>query len=278
MLFKGTQKRSARDIADEVASVGGQMNAGTDREYTSYYIKVLKEFVPLGVDVLSDMLMNSTFDREEIKREKDVICEEIRRHEDMPEDRVHDLLTEITWEDHRLGHSVIGSEASVRSATRKSLLAHKVEQYTADRLVVSAAGNLDHNQIVDLVSQGLSGLRTSAEDKVGKPTVHQPAERILDKDTEAVYFCLGAPGYAEMDDRKFALSVMDAVLGAGMSSRLFQEIREKRGLAYDIGSYRISYHEGGMFTVYGGTGVGTLERSAGSCGGGVCADSRAGSA
>ncbi len=258
MLFKGTQRRTAKDIADEVASVGGQMNAATDREYTTYYIKVLKEFTPLAVDVLGDMVVNSTFDPEELEREKDVISEEIRRHEDLPEERVHDVLTEITWGPHELGHPVIGTEAAVRASTRDYLISFCSRQYTPERLVVSVAGNLDHNEITRLVDKSLGTLTDGPKPEAIKPVRHINARKIVDKGTEAAHFCIGAPGYNERDDRKYTLAVLDAILGGGMSSRLFQEIREKRGLAYDIGSYRVAYHEGGLFAVYGGTGVSTL--------------------
>ncbi len=254
MLFKGTERRSAKDIADEMASVGGNMNAATDREYTTYYARVLKEYVPLAVDILTDMLRNSMFDPQELEREKDVIADEIRRHVDQPEENVHDVMAELAWGDHRLGHSVAGDEATVRSASSETLQAYLATHYTPDRIVVSAAGNLDHAQIVDLTAQAL-GTMTGADERPALPPVeHHPGRRVVDKDTESVYFCLGAPGYAEMDNRKYRLSVLDSVLGGGMSSRLFQEVREKRGLAYDIGSYRVSYREGGLFAVYGGTG------------------------
>lgn len=258
MLFKGTSRRSARDIADEVASVGGQINAATDREYTTYYARVLKEFLPLAFDVLSDMLLNSVFDPEEVEREKDVVTEEIRRHEDIPEDHVHDVLAQISWGSHQLGHSVIGTEDTVRAASSGALRAYRDEQYSAGRIVVSAAGNLDHEQLAGIVADAFGGLNGCAAIAQYAPLSHIPARRIVDKDTEAAYFCLGAPGYSEQDDRKYPLAVLDVILGGGMSSRLFQEIREKRGLAYDIGSYRVSYREGGMFAVYGGTGVQTL--------------------
>ena len=258
MLFKGTARRSARDIADEIASVGGQINAATDREYTTYYARVLKEFLPLAFDVLSDMLLNSAFDPVELEREKDVVTDEIRRHQDIPEDHVHDILTQVTWGEHQLGHSVIGTEETVRAATSGSLRGYRDVHYAPGRLVISAAGNLDHSQLVDLAAGALGSLDGSAPPAEYPPVAHIPARRLVNKDTEAAYFCIGAPGYSGHDQRRYTLAVLDAILGGGMSSRLFQEIREKRGLAYDIGSYRVSFREGGMFAVYGGTGVDTL--------------------
>ncbi len=258
MLFKGTHRRSAKGIADEVASVGGHINAATDREYTTYYVRMLKEYVPLGMDVLTDMVLDSALDTQELEREKDVVVEEIRRHTDMPEDHVHDVLAEVSWDGHQLGHSVLGSEQTVRNATSDTLRAYLREHYTPQHIVVSAAGNLAHEQIVELAEGTLGQLSGESVEQEIPPLHHHPDTRLVDKDTEAAYFCLGAPGYAEKDDRKYALAILDVVMGGGMSSRLFQEVREKRGLAYDIGSYRVSFHEGGMFAVYGGTGVSTL--------------------
>jgi len=260
MLFKGTARRSAKDIADEMASVGGQINAATDREYTTYYIKVLKDDLPLGMDILCDMLLNSTFAPDEMEREKDVIAEEIRRHEDMPEDRVHDVLTELVWDGHALGHSVLGSEEVVRKAEPGQLRQFRDAHYAPSRIVVSAAGNLEHERVVEMAAATLGQLGGQDEPGSLPPVSHNAARTVVDKDTESVYFCLGAPGYAEHDDRKYSLAVLDAVMGAGMSSRLFQEVREKRGLVYDIGSYRVSYREGGLFAVYGGTAVSTLSQ------------------
>lgn len=258
MLFKGTQRRTAKGIADEVASVGGQINAATDREYTTYYIRLLKEYVPLGMDVLTDMILHSTLDAQELDREKDVVAEEIRRHVDMPEDHVHDVLAEISWDGHQLGHSVLGTEETVRSSTPEALRSYLRAHYTPDQIVVSAAGNLAHTQIVELADSTLGALKGRSADHDFPPLHHHPETRLVDKDTEAAYFCLGTPGYAEKDNRKYALAILDVIMGGGMSSRLFQEIREKRGLAYDIGSYRVSFHEGGMFAFYGGTGVASL--------------------
>ena len=258
MLFKGTSRRTAQDIADEIASVGGHINAATDREYTTFYVRMLKESLPLALDVLGDMLLNSSFDPEELEREKDVIFEEIKRHEDMPEDHVHDILTEITWGQHQLGHPVIGSVETVGSRMRENLINYTRSHYTAGRVVISAAGNLDHQHLLDLASPLFGSLPPDSPYQEIPKAIHHSATRIVDKATEAVYFCLGTPGFTEHDEKIYPLALLDTILGGGMSSRLFQEVREKRGLAYDIGSYRISYNEAGLFAVYGGTSVDTL--------------------
>jgi len=166
MLFKGTERRSAKDIADEMASVGGQINAATDREYTTYYIKVLKDDLPLGMDILCDMLLNSSFAPDEMEREKDVIAEEIRRHEDMPEDRVHDVLTELVWDGHALGHSVLGSEEVVRASEPGQLRQFRDTHYVPSRIVVSAAGNLEHERVVEMAAASPAS-----------PAQHRPCRR-----------------------------------------------------------------------------------------------------
>jgi len=259
MLFKGTSARSARQIADEMDSLGGHLNAFTDKEFTCYYAKVLAEHLHKSVDILSDMVLNSLFDKEEIEREKNVVLEEIKRHEDTPEEQVHDLLAETLWNGHPLGCSVIGSRAVVKGLTRDSLLAYIEEFYRPDAIVVSAAGNVDHVELVDVVAAafgGLTGSRPPREPVAVKP---QAKVRIVDRTTEQVHFCLGTAGFAQDRREKYALATVDSVLGGGMSSRLFQEIRENRGLAYAIGSYSASYKEAGMFAVYGGTSIGNIK-------------------
>ncbi|MCE5315679.1 MAG: pitrilysin family protein [Armatimonadota bacterium] len=255
MLFKGTDNRTARQIADEMDSLGGHLNAFTDKEFTCYYAKVLREHLSKAVNIISDMTLNSIFDPTEIDHEKNVVLEEIKRHQDTPEDHVHDLLAEILWKNHRLGKPVIGSSAVVKKLTREDLLAYLRELYCPNSMVISAAGNVDHKEFVDLVAAEFGGL-------TGKraPRVSQDAEvhldiRLIDKSTQQVHFCLGTRGYAQECKEKYALAAIDSALGGGMSSRLFQEIRENRGLAYAIGSYSASYQEAGMFAVYGGTSI-----------------------
>ncbi|MEN6357211.1 MAG: pitrilysin family protein [Armatimonadota bacterium] len=255
MLFKGTHTRSAKQIADEMDGLGGHLNAFTDKEFTCYYAKVLREHLSKAVDIVSDMVLNSVLDPVEMDREKNVVLEEIGRHQDTPEDHVHDLLAEVLWKGHRLGNSVIGSSVVVKNLTRDDLLAYLHELYCPDALVISAAGNIDHREFVDLVAKAfgdLSGKRT--------PRVMHDAQvhldvRVIDKSTQQVHFCLGTHGYAQDCKEKYALAAIDSALGGGMSSRLFQEIREKRGLAYAIGSYSASYQEAGMFAIYGGTSI-----------------------
>ncbi|MHB9036310.1 MAG: M16 family metallopeptidase, partial [Armatimonadota bacterium] len=255
MFFKGTQTRSAKQIADEMDSLGGHLNAFTDKEFTCYYAKVLREHLSIAVNIISDMVLNSVFDPIEIEREKNVVLEEIKRHQDTPEDHVHDLLAEILWKGHRLGKSVIGSSAVVKKLTREDLLTYLSELYCPDALVISAAGNVDHREFVDLVAGAFGGLSGKRTPRVSLEAGVHFDVKLIEKSTQQVHFCLGTRGFAQNCKEKYALAAIDSALGGGMSSRLFQEIRENRGLAYAIGSYSASYQEAGMFAVYGGTSI-----------------------
>lgn len=259
MLFKGTERRTARQIADEFDWIGGQLNAFTDKEYTCYYGKVLSEFLPTAVDVLSDMFLNSVLDPKEIDLERNVILEEIKRHEDTPDDLVHELFVQNVWGGHPLGLPVLGSQESVSGLTRDDLVEYIGSRYSPDSIIVSAAGNLVHEEIVEMIGGlfgGLTGQKTSA---VESPPSFTVDSRLEDKTTEQVHFCMGTHGYSHLDPERYVLAIIDTTLGGGMSSRLFQEIREARGLAYSIGSYSVSYREGGFFTVYGGTSMENIE-------------------
>ncbi|MCE5324717.1 insulinase family protein [bacterium] len=255
MLFKGTHTRGAKQIADEMDSLGGHLNAFTDKEFTCYYAKVLREHLSKAVEIISDMVLNSVLDPAEMDREKNVVIEEIGRHQDTPEDHVHDLLAEVLWKGHRLGNSVIGSGEVVKNLTRDDLLAYLGEFYCPDALVISAAGNIDHREFVDLVAKAFGDLAGKRTPRVMHDARINLDVRVIDKTTQQVHFCLGTRGYAQDSREKYALAAIDSALGGGMSSRLFQEIREKRGLAYAIGSYSASYQEAGMFAIYGGTSI-----------------------
>lgn len=255
MMFKGTKTRSARQIADEMDSLGGHLNAFTDKEFTCYYAKILREHLPAAVGILSDMVLGSVFDPEEIEREKNVVLEEIKRHKDTPEDQVHDLLAETLWKGHRLGNPVIGSSKVVGRITRDDALAFLGEFYKPDALVISAAGNVDHAEFAGMVAGAFGSLEGSRPPRVRRDARARLEIKTVDKSTEQVHFVLATNGFAQDRHEKYAMATIDSVLGGGMSSRLFQEIRENRGLAYAIGSYSASYQEAGLFAVYGGTSV-----------------------
>lgn len=260
MLFKGTKSRNAKQIAEEIEGRGGMLNAFTDKEQTTYYCRVLSDDAPIAVDVLSDMLVNSLLDPEELDRERGVILEEIKRSEDDPEDQVHELHMERRWGDHPLGRPIIGTRESVGGFQSNDLRAYIQRRYLGGNIVISAAGNLDPDAFLVLAKSKLAEL-PAGEDN---PTLAPPAVKVdskeMRKDVEQVHFCIGGDSVSVYSPDIYPIAVLDAVLGGGMSGRLFQEIRERRGLAYSCSSYNLSYSAAGMFTVYGGTGRQTWEQ------------------
>jgi predicted Zn-dependent peptidase len=253
MLFKGTASRSAERIAQEIEGRGGHLNAFTDREVTCYYARVLSADLGIALEVLADMFVNSKLDHADLDLEKGVVQEEIKKYEDSPEDHIHDLHAQSRWGDHPLGRPVIGTHDSVGSFTPDHLRSYMKRRYAAGKTFVAAAGNLQPDELCGVAERFLNPLRSDFQLPNEAPPVGKPGEHYLAKDVEQVHFCIGGDAVSVYDERKYALSVLDAILGGSMSSRLFQEIREKRGLAYAIGSYAALYREGGSFTVYGGT-------------------------
>ena len=255
MLFKGTERRpTAKHISDEMDSVGGYLNAFTDKEYTCYYARALAEHLPLSLDLLTDMYANSLFDPEETARERKVVLEEIKRREDDPEDLVHDLFAETLYPDHPLGLPVIGVAEIVSGFAPDDLRSYMKQHYGPENIIVSASGNLEHRQVVDLVAASL-GLLAAGQPEI-KPTAPLVPEATVmhyTRPNEQVNFCVGTRGYDNYSPKRYPLAILDAVLGGSMGSRLFQEIREKRGLAYSVGSYSANHREGGFFAAYGGT-------------------------
>lgn len=254
MAFKGTHKRSAQDLAEEIENVGGHINAYTSRENTAYYAKVLKEDVPLAVDVISDILQNSVMDKEELERERSVILQEIYQANDTPDDIIFDHFQQTAYPDQAIGRPVLGEADIVRSMERDTILSYMENNYVADRLVFSAAGNVDHDQLVDLVTDKFTSLKPSSDIKPD-PTKYKGGLYLEDRDNlEQVHVVIGFDGIRYDDPDFYALSVMSTLFGGGMSSRLFQEIREKRALVYSIYSFVSSYDDGGMLGIYAGTG------------------------
>src|SRR5215471_355979 len=253
MAFKGTERRSALAIAEEIEAVGGHLNAYTSRESTAYYAKVLKEDLPLAIDILSDILQNSTFDREEIERERAVILQEIGQANDTPDDIIFDYFQERAYPDQAMGRPVLGSPEIIRGLHRDDVVTYLRDHYGARRMVLAAAGNLEHERLVDLAETLLSALPAD------RPVTTEPArytggDRREERDLEQLHLVLGFPGVVLSDPDYYAASVLSTAFGGGMSSRLFQEIREKRGLVYTIHSFVHGYRDGGLFGVYAGTG------------------------
>jgi predicted Zn-dependent peptidase len=252
MLFKGTTTRSAEDIAQAIDSVGGQLDAFTSKEYAGYFIKVLDEHLPFALEVLSDIVLRPAFDAGDIEKEKKVVVEEIKMVEDTPDDLVHELFTQAFWEGHPLGRPILGTKDTVDALTREALASYFQSAYTAPHLILAAAGNLEHERMRDLVNRVFHDVRPngSALREVAPPA--RPDVLIRQKELEQSHVCLGTPGYQQNHADRYVAYILNTMLGGSMSSRLFQNIREKRGLAYAVFSGMSAYRDAGMFSVYAG--------------------------
>jgi predicted Zn-dependent peptidase len=262
MAFKGTERRSARAIAEEIEAVGGHLNAYTSRESTAYYAKVLKEDVPLALDILADILMNSSFDPTEFERERAVILQEIGQANDTPDDIIFDYFQERAFPDQAMGRPVLGSPEIIRQLSRGAVIAYLRDNYGAARMVLSASGNLDHDRFVALADKLLSAMPAiGANGRAGAAEAARyiGGEHRQGRDLEQLHLVLGFPGLPLGDPDYCAASVLSTAFGGGMSSRLFQEVREKRGLVYTIHSFAHSYRDGGLFGIYAGTGEAEAE-------------------
>ncbi|MGV3488299.1 MAG: M16 family metallopeptidase [Tuberibacillus sp.] len=258
MLFKGTATRNAREIAESFDRVGGQINAFTSKEYTCLYARVLDEHAEYAIDILADMLFNSTFDEGELRKEKQVVFEEIKMYEDTPDDRVHDLLSQASFGHHPLGYPILGTESSLNTFEPEVLRNYMNGHYLPENIVVSVAGNVDES-FIGKVEAIFSGYQASqAGDTYSKPEFH-PGKIAKKKETEQAHLCLGFKGLPIGDKDIYHLIVMNNILGGSMSSRLFQEVREERGLAYSVFSYHTAYKDSGLLTVYGGTGADQID-------------------
>jgi len=252
MLFKGTGTRSAEDIAQAIDSIGGQLDAFTAKEYASYYIKVLDEHLPLAVNLLSDIVMNPAFPDDEIVREKNVILEEIKMVEDTPDDLVHELFTQHFWQGHPLGRPILGSKETVESFTRATLDDYFRGVYVAPNLIVSAAGNIRHEEVRDQIAEAFATVRNRAAANADVPPSVVPQVVVRAKDLEQSHLCLGTNSYPQNHDDRYVSYIMNTVLGGSMSSRLFQNVRERRGLAYAVFSGLSAYRDAGNITIYAG--------------------------
>jgi len=253
MAFKGTEHRSALDIAAEIEAVGGHLNAYTSREHTAYYAKVLKEDVGLAVDILADILQRSVFDAKELERERAVILQEIGQADDTPDDIIFDLFQERAFPDQAMGRPVLGRAEIIRRIDRDTVAGYMRRHYAARGMLLAAAGNVDHDALVRLVEPAFSGLPLERAVR-SEPARYVGGELREERDLEQVHIVLGFPGFPFADPDYYAASVVSSALGGGMSSRLFQEIREKRGLVYAIYSFTHAYSDSGLFGVYAGTG------------------------
>lgn len=253
MLFKGTKTRTAKQIAEEIEGRGGALNAFTDKENTCYYCQVLGGDVATAIDVLTEMVMESLLDPKELEVERGVILEEIKRGEDEPGDHVHDLHIQNRWPAHVLGKPIIGTSESVSSFSDADLRRYMGRRYHGGRILLAVAGNVDPAVVANEARRRLGSCHPGeGRGDYGRPE-GKGGKHEVSKDVEQVHFCIGTDGSSIYDEDRYIATVLDGLLGGGMSSRLFQEVREKRGLAYSVGSYTLSYSTGGLFTVYGGT-------------------------
>lgn len=252
MLFKGTQRRSAFDIARELDAVGGFANAFTSKEHICFHAKVLGAHLPLVVDVLTDIFLNSVFAPQEIEREQQVILQEIRMIEDTPDEYVHILFQELFWKDSPLGCPIYGTADSIEQITRERILNYLGRSFIPARILIAAAGDLEHQQFVDLVAPAMEALPPADNFNSRRAPQNHHVIEVIAKDLEQVHVCLGMPGTSHLDERRFACHLLNVILGSSMSSRLFQEIRERRGLAYSIYSFLNSHQDAGLLGVYAG--------------------------
>ncbi|QGG48230.1 M16 family metallopeptidase [Heliorestis convoluta] len=255
LLFKGTEKRSAKELAEVLEAVGGQLNAFTSKEYTCYHAKVLDEHFDLALDVLTDMFFNSRFDEEDIERERRVVLEEIKMYEDSPDEVVHELLSQTMWPTNSLGKPILGTYSSIENLNRSMIVDHFTQEYRTDRVVISVAGCIDPEQVIQKVKgyfETMDSISSNIDHTRKVPTT-ETTIAFEQKDVEQVQLCIGAPGLSHNDKNIYALHVLNNVLGGGASSRLFQEIRENRGLAYSVFSYHSSFSDAGIFSIYAGT-------------------------
>lgn len=253
LMFKGTDKRTATDIAESLDAVGGQLNAFTTKEFTCYYAKVLDEHIDLAIDVLTDMFFNSKFQEEAIEKERGVIEEEIRMYEDTPDELIHDLFIKTVWPENTIGRPILGTIDSLKQIKRDDIISYINKTYSPDRIVVAVAGNIEHQDVQNKLKPIFEGINTKKEViTVDAPVTSSDVSNIYRK-TGQVQICLGTEGFSNSDDRLYSVYILNSVMGGGLSSRLVQSIREERGLAYSVYSYHTSFSDTGLFTFYAGT-------------------------
>ena len=253
MFFKGTKKRTAKDIAVEIDSLGGELNAFTSRETTTFYIKVMDEHIEKAVELIMDIFLNSTFPEEEIEKEKGIIFEEIKMVEDTPDDYIHDLFNKSIWGESGLGQPVLGSKETIGTFTRDIILEHIEKYYTTKNMVIACSGNFNEEMLIKKLNSSIGTIkRDSTSGKDICPEFNGQIN-IIPKKLSEVHICLGIKGIQQASEDRYKMYLLNTILGAGVSSRLFQEVREKRGLAYSIYSFNVSYVDTGAWTVYAGT-------------------------
>ena len=260
MFFKGTESRSARDIAVAIDSLGGELNAFTTKEGTTFYIKVLDDFLDNAVELLADIFLRSTFPPDEIEREKGVVMEEIRMTEDAPDDYIYDIFSMASWGNESIGRPVLGTESSVGSLQRESLIDYVGLKYAVENTVISCAGNFNENDLLRSLNKAFKSFdRKGSGSNSFDKAEFKPGIEFVSRDLSEVHVCMGVEGIRQASDDRYTALVLNTVLGGGISSRLFQEIREKRGLAYSVYSFLSSYLDAGIWGIYAGTSPESVE-------------------
>ncbi len=252
LLFKGTKKRTALDISREIESVGGVLNAFTGREYTCFFAKILNKDLPRAADLLSDIFMNSKFDSKEMEKEKLVVLQEIKMVEDTPDDLIHDLYAERFWQDHPLGWSILGPAETIKSMDRAAVLAYFKDKYSPRNVFITAAGGLSHQKVLRLLKPMFGSLKSKGAREAVLTPMSEPGVKLVKKDLEQVHMCLGVPVPPQSHPDRYKIYLINTILGSGMSSRLFQEVREKRGLAYSVYTYLNLCRDAGTLVAYAG--------------------------
>lgn len=259
MLFKGTDRRSARDIAESFEGIGGQINAFTSKEHTCVYSRTLDEHLDTAMDIMFDMVFGSRFADKDFETEKGVIVEEINMYEDTPDDLIHDVFGQELWQGHTMGRPILGTLDSVSGFERDAVYDYYCRAYRPSNMVIAVAGNVDASKVKDKVEAYLSReSRDAVELFSSQVTSYTPFIKLVEKDTEQIQICLGVPGISYLDERRYTQNIMNTILGGGVSSRLFQAIREELGLAYSVYSYPSNYSDTGAYVIHIGTGPGKL--------------------
>ncbi|NBJ15579.1 MAG: insulinase family protein [Dehalobacter sp. 4CP] len=258
MFFKGTGKRSARQLAESLEAVGGQINAFTTKELTCYYAKVLDEDLSLAIDVLSDMFFNSLFDPKEMDKEKNVVIEEIKMYQDSPDELIHDLFSQYVWHKDPLGKPILGMEETIHDLSSEKVSHYLETRYTPDQVVIAVAGKIKHEDIIRQLAM-FGEFQRQRTDSIKENPQGTTFRKAIGKDTEQMHLIVGVPGLGQDHEDIYVMHVINSILGGGLSSRLFQEIREQRGLAYSVYSYHSTYVDTGLFAVYAGTSPGNTD-------------------
>ncbi len=253
MLFKGTLKRTAKEIAQEIDTVGGKINAHTAKEYTCYYAVVLDSHLDLAMDILCDIYLNSLIAQEDLEKEKMVILEEIAMYEDTPDEIIHDIFAKNILKDHPLGREILGTTECLKNITRKDIKKYITQQYVPSNTIISVAGNYDKKVLMNTLKKHFDQLARGSVQNSFPEAHYHGGLNIVRKETEQVHLCLGSKGISFEDPARYTLSLMSVILGGSMSSRLFQKIRESSGLAYSVFSYPSFYRTAGLFSIYAGT-------------------------